>query len=172
MVNKRVFKAMMLAAVLPLASAAHASLNVGFFNGITNSNTTASGGAGTPVSLSVADSTADGRAVSGSAFVDYGIAKAVARATGSNLGQIQSETYAGWSDSITITTPGISSGFITARMAFEKQLGFGAGGFSFNVFDFQFIATQSSAGDRYFYQYNLNTAFTHVPTVGHLVHQQ
>jgi len=142
------------------ASTAQASLTVGFFNGITNSNTAASSSTGGPVSLSRTDSTVDGRAVAGSGLADYGVAKAVASATGSNFGQIQSETFAGWSDHITITTPGSSGGFITARMAFESQLGFGAGGFSFNVFDFQFLASHDRLADLYFYQYNLNTAFT------------
>ena len=152
-------KAALLAAVLLPAGAAQASLTVQFFNGISNSVQSTSAGTG-PLSLAGTDATADGRAVSGSAFVDYGIAKAVSSATGSPFGQVQSEAVAAWSDQIIITTPGASSGFITTRMAFDRQFSFGAGGFSSNTFDFLFFATQNSVGDLYFYQYNLNASFT------------
>ncbi len=164
METKFLIKVAILAAVVVPAGAAQASLTVSFFNGITNSNQSTSTAAGGPISLSGADSTVDGRALAGSALADYGVAKATATATGSAFGQVQSEARAMWGDSITITTPGSSSGFFTARMAFENQLGFGAGGFSFNTFDFQFIATQNVAGDRYFYAYNLNTSFTSLLT--------
>lgn len=85
------------------AGAAQASLTVSVFNGVTNSAQFNSSSAGGPISLSVADSAADGRAITGSAMVDYGIAKAVSTATGSNFGQIASSARAFWSD--TITTP-------------------------------------------------------------------
>jgi len=157
-------KATILATAMATAGAAQASLTVSVFNGIINSGSANSSNAGGPVSISLSDTTPDGRAISGFAQTDYGIAKAIATATGSPFGQVQAEARASWADSITITTPGSSGGFFTARMALDHQLGFGAGGFSFNTVDFQFLATRDIVGDRYFYQYNLNTSFTSLLT--------
>jgi hypothetical protein len=142
------------------ATAAQASLTLQIYNSIENTARTASSSSGGPLSLDHSLTLPDGRSYAGSGFVDYGVAKAFATATGSNFGQVTGETIAGWGDSITLTTPGVSSGFVTAAMALNADLLFGSGGFSFNVLDFQFIASQGLIGNRYFYQYNLNTSQT------------
>jgi hypothetical protein len=142
------------------ATAAHASLTLQIYNSIENSSRATSSSSGGAILLDHSLSLPDGRSYSGSGVADYGIAKAFATATGSGFGQVTGETTARWRDSVTLTTPGVTSGIATAAMTLDAKLLFGNGGFSFNILDFRFFASDGAFGTAYFYQYNLNTAQT------------
>jgi hypothetical protein len=138
------------------ATAAEASLSLQIYNSIENSSRFAPSNNGGPLSLDHNLATPFG-SYAGSGFVDYGVIKAFVTANG-DQSDIRAETGGFWRDRITLTTPGVSSGFMTAAMMLDAELLFGNSGLSQNNLDFRFFASTATSGTAYSYQYNLSTS--------------